>query len=560
MSDTIIPRPYQEEIITSVLKSDNRKMLVSLPTGTGKTVIFCEIAKRYQKPTLVLAHRDELIQQAVEKLLIVHPNADIGIVKADQNDVYNDITVASVQTLARRNRLTQLRPDFGLIITDECHHAAADSYRRIYHRYGLLHKSPDDEPLTIMDRGAIHLGVTATPMRNDKLGLGSIYDNIVYEGKFQDFVEDGYLCDLHFEGVVSSLDLNGVKSTKLGGYGTDFKSNQLSERINKEEIHHSIYTAYMEYAKDRKHTLAFCVDRNHANALCSSFQQQGIPSAYLDGETPLNERRDIYNQLKNEQIKIIFNIGVLTEGFDAPHVDCILLARPSKSPTLLTQMIGRGTRPFPGKKNCLILDVAHSHRVETNANGEVTHAGSLLELSSLFYPPIEQLAEDKEPKEGIDEEKAVDEPIKGSSEKSGPNEYFLGSASSEKSIIDYLKRNYSPNAHWHNTPATDNQLKYIHRMLPDSRNRQFTKGEASALLDHLFSRGKKKKEPEKMGRDYKFPRKPTKPENTCPNCQGWKKPQYPECYPCAQKAKEQSEEKAARAEHYSPDVQDVIPF
>ena len=346
-------RQYQEEIVEKFLTSNTRKALISLPTGTGKTIIFCEIAKRMNKKCLILAHRDELIQQAVEKLLTIHPNANIGIVKADQNDIYNDFTIASVQTLARRNRLTQLRPDFGLILTDECHHAAADSYRRIYHRYGLLHNSPDEDPLPVMDRGAIHLGVTATPMRNDKMGLGSIYDEIVYEGKFQDFVEQGYLCDLHFEGVVSTLDLGGVKSTKLGGYGTDFKSNQLSERVNTDEMHHSILSAYQKFASDRKHTLAFCVDRDHADTLCMSFREAGIPSAYLDGETPLDERRGIYDSLREEQIKIIFNIGVLTEGFDFPELDCILLARPSKSPTLLTQMIGRGTRPSPGKENCL---------------------------------------------------------------------------------------------------------------------------------------------------------------------------------------------------------------
>ena len=556
----ITPRPYQEEIIGKVLESDNRKMLVSLPTGTGKTIVFSEIAKRSQKPTLILAHRDELIQQALEKLLMVHPEANIGIVKAEQNDVYNDITIASVQTLARRNRLTQLRPDFGLIITDEAHHAAANSYRRIYHRYGLLHGSPDEEPLPVMDRDAIHLGVTATPMRNDKMGLGSIYDQIVYEGKFQDFVEQGYLCDLHFEGVVSTLDLEGVKSTKLGGYGTDFKSNQLSDRVNTDEMHHSILSTYQKYASDRKHTLAFCVDRDHADALCTSFREAGIPSAYLDGETPLDERRGIYDSLRNQEIKIIFNIMVLTEGFDFPELDCILLARPSKSPTLLTQMIGRGTRPSPGKENCLILDVAHSHRVETNANGEVVHAGSLLELASLFYPPIEELAADKPEKEGVEEEELVEEEIgKAESEKSGPSEYFLGSASSEKSIMGYLKRNYKPHAYWHGSPATENQMKYINRMLPDI-NKPLTRGEASTLLDHLFSKnkkGKKKKNPQ-LPDIAPSNQKNLKPENTCPQCKKWKQPKYDQCYNCHQETRKAEQE--AQATHFSPDTQDVIPF
>ena len=311
----------------------------------------------------------------------------------------------------------------------------------------------------------------------------------------------------------------------------------------------------MEYAKDRKHTLAFCVDRKHAEALCASFQSAGIPSAYLDGETPLDERREMYEQLRRQEIKIIFNIMVLTEGFDAPHVDCILLARPSKSPTLLTQMIGRGTRPHPGKENCLILDVAHSHRAETNSAGEIVHAGSLLELASLFYPPIETLAEDED---SVDEEEAVDEEIApGTSTKSGPSEYFLGSASSEKSIMNYLKRNYRANAFWHGQPATDNQMKYIYRMLPDMKGKQLTRGEASALLDHLFSRNKKGKKNAQQKPNPNDNRKPKKPENTC-KCGKWKQERYAQCYNCFKELKQA--ERQAEAEHFSHDVQDVIPF
>ena len=512
-------RDYQEEIIQKVVSKAVKRPLVVLPTGTGKTYIFAEIIKRLGEPALILAHRDELITQAEEKLRNVYSTADIGVVKADLNEIYHDITIASVQTLARRKRLEALRPDFGIIVTDEAHHAAAESYKRIYHRYGLLKKSPDEEPMTIIGSDAIHLGVTATPDRNDELGLGSIYDEIVYQGVFRDFVEAGWLCDLQFEGVISSLDLKGIKTTQLGGYGNDFQVGSLSSAVNKQEIHDDIFSSYQKHAENRHHTLAFCVDREHAATLCSQFNNKGIPSAYIDGETPIKERHQILRAFRQREYKIIFNIMVFTEGFDFPEIDCILLARPSRSPSLLTQIIGRGTRPAPNKKNCLILDVAHSHRVIKNKYGEVIHAGSLLDLASLFYPPVERLEKDKTPSEYTGTMQELIEEITISLEKSGPSEYFLGKSASEESIAAYLRQGYQSQFTWHEEEATPNQLKWIQRRLP-KLNKKLTKGEASSLLEKLFSN--------KNSKPKQLP-----DENTCPTCKKWKKPEYAECYPCA---------------------------
>ena len=489
------------------MQSTMMRQLISLPTGTGKTIIFSELAKRLNIPTLILAHRDELIQQAKDKLLTVWPDANPGIIKAKQNETDHQITIASVQTLARKKRREQLRSDIQLIITDEAHHAAANSYKNIYEQYNLLNKEDAN--------GTLHVGFTATPMRNDKRGLASIYDHITYEGQFVDFVRDGYLCDLEFHGVESTLDLEGIKTTQLSGYGRDFQIGQLSNVVNTKEIRHNIISAYQAYAKDRKHTLGFAVDRDHAQALHASFLNAGIKSGYIDGETPSNERKQILYDFRNGYISVLWNILVLTEGFDCPVVDCILLARPSKSPSLLTQIIGRGTRPAPGKTNCMILDIAHAHRAKKDIHGNlIGHAGSILDLASLFYPPIKKLAKDKATKKSNKDK----QPIGNGGGYTRPSEYWLDKSSSQTSILKYLSQTYEPTRRWHFEPATPRQMEAIRKRLPKLK-RVLSKGEASALLDKLY---KKQEEQEK----------PT--ENTCPKCGGWKRPQYEDCYTCAQ--------------------------
>ena len=496
-------RPYQEEIIEKILKSENKRQMISLPTGTGKTIIFCALTQQLNIPTLILVHRDELLTQAKDKLLAVHPTADIGIIKAKLNETDHLITIGSVQTLARKKRRDQIRPDIELIITDEAHHAAANSYKKIYDRFNVLDKNDDN---------ILHCGFTATPMRQDKKGLASIFDIITYEGQFINFVKNGYLCDLTFEGVECSLDLDGVKTSQLSGYGRDFAANMLSQVVNTDTMRHNIISAYKKYAASRKHTLGFAVDRDHAWSLHQSFLKEGIRSGYIDGETPLNERHQILEDFREGTIKVLWNILVLTEGFDMPIIDCILLARPSKSPALLTQIIGRGTRPAPGKENCLILDIAHAHRAKTDIYGNVVgHAGSLLDLASLFYPPIKKLTGDKATKKPG----STTVPGNGGGY-SRPNEYWLGKSSSQKSILEYLKRSYEPTRSWHFESATPRQMEAIKQRLP-RLNRILSRGEATILLNKLYAK----------------PNKTLPPENSCPQCKAWKQAKYKTCYNCA---------------------------
>ena len=525
-------RDYQKEIVSRALGKFRQhtppSLLVSLPTGTGKTIVFCELVKQYGKPALILAHRDELISQAKAKLLNVHPNADIGIVKAEHNDTDHDITIASVQTITRKQRLQQLRPDIGLIITDECHHAAADTYKRIYHRYGLIEESPDPIPLpTLNEHTTAHLGVTATPMRNDKRGLAPIFDEIVYQGIYTDFVENGYLVDLHFEGIVTGLDLSLVKETQLSEYGKDFQTDSLSAAVNTEAVTSDILNAYIKYAHNRHRTLAFCVDRDHAQSLYAHFTENGIESGYIDAETHINDRREMLRKFEAGKIKVLFNIFVFTEGFDCPGIDCILLARPSKSPSLLTQMIGRGTRTAEGKTNCLILDVAHSHRVRTK-HGEIIHAGSLIDLASLFYP-IQTLDDDQQ--------KPIPQQTPSApGPRRQPKQHFLGEAISAESITEYLKH-YQPRWMWERDPMTDNQKRKIRQLTTEARKRGILKDSQRILMmvtcDEL-TRGKASALIDKLSKALPSPTHKKRPPgpNTCPKCHGWKKEQYQHCYNC----------------------------
>jgi len=332
-------REYQKDCLTAIAKAKEdaiTRQLVSLPTGTGKTVIFCHLARKF-KQVLVLAHRDELCQQAQDKFLMVNPEAEgkIGWVKAERNEVDKTIIIGSVQTITRPNRLEQL-PHFDLIITDEAHHAVADSYLRIYD--------------TILN-GNLHVGFTATPNRADNEGLGKVFERVVFEKTIKEMIEGGWLCNLEGKRITTDVSLDNVH-TAIG----DFNKRELTAAINTANRNQLIVKSWLELANERK-TLAFTVDIQHAHDLSETFTNHGIRASPISGKTPMDERHGLIEKFHSGDIQVLCNCNLLTEGFDAPSVDCILLARPTQSQGLYIQMVGRGTRPYPEKENCLILDV-----------------------------------------------------------------------------------------------------------------------------------------------------------------------------------------------------------
>lgn len=336
-------RPYQHECIEAIATAKTNRQLVALPTGTGKTIIFATIAKQCNGRTLILAHRDELIQQAVSKLEMVWEGVDIGVVKAERNEVDRQVIVGSVQTVSKENRLEQLPTDFDFIVSDEAHHSAAATYRRIYKYLGVM---ADDIP-----SDTLHLGVTATPERTDQLGLDDIFDEIVFHRSIRDFIPD-YLCDLRCVQIMTHVNINGVKT-----WAGDLKAEQLSALLNTANCNELIVEAWKEHALGRL-TLCFTTDVAHARDLCATFQAANIKAEWICGDTPMTERRDTLAKFARDEIEVLTNCSVLTEGYDNPALNCIILARPTKSTLLYTQMIGRGTRTFPGRKDCLILDIS----------------------------------------------------------------------------------------------------------------------------------------------------------------------------------------------------------
>ncbi len=305
-------RPYQQECIEAIEsaeKDGTHRQLVALPTGTGKTILFSTAAKQRNGRTLILAHRDELIQQAVDKLTMVWDNVRVGVVKAERNEIDKQVVVGSVQTVSRENRLEQLPQDFDFIISDEAHHARAETYCRIYKHLGVM--AEDGEEL---HTDVLHLGVTATPERTDKLGLSDIFDEIVFHRSIQEFIPD-YLCDLRCVQIMTNIDVDGVET-----WAGDLRTEQLSALLNTGNCNELIVEAWKEHALGRL-TLVFTTDVAHARDLCVAFQTAGIEAAWVCGETPLDERRDILAKFAQREIEVLTNCAVLIEGYDNPALD-----------------------------------------------------------------------------------------------------------------------------------------------------------------------------------------------------------------------------------------------
>ncbi len=335
--------PFQREAKDAVLchwEKGNRAALISLPTGSGKTIVFSDILQSTLNGTkdkgLVLVHRDELLRQAIEKLDFVWPGVNLSTVDAASSNFAGQITVASVMSMVRR--LDEV-PRIHKVVTDEAHHASASSWLKIYKQIGEL--LPDWQ----------HLGVTATPIRTKGASdLESIFGKPVYVKSIFELIVEGYLSPLKGLEVRTEVSVEDV-----GVQGGDFIAEQLSRVINNKERNRLVVENYLELAAERK-ALVFAADLNHARSLAEAFKMQGVNAVGVSGETPLSLRRSFLEKLRNGEIKVIVNCMVFTEGLDEPSLDAILVARPTRSLVLYCQMIGRGLRPFPGKKNCLFID------------------------------------------------------------------------------------------------------------------------------------------------------------------------------------------------------------
>jgi superfamily II DNA or RNA helicase len=341
-------RPYQREAIAAVIaarKSGERRLLVCLPTGAGKTVIFSQLARLAKKSVLVLAHREELLSQAREKIERAIAGEGSALVAIEQGSNRAPegakVIVCSIRSL-HAERLEQVLKgrDIGLVIYDECHHAAAEDNLRVLRRLGAF-----DPAWT----GTL-LGFTATTSRGDGKGLDSVFERIVYTKTLPDLIDAGYLAPLRGFRIATSADL-----TSLAREGLDFRDEDLEEAVDIEERNALVARSIQELARDRR-TIAFCVTVNHARNLCKSLNSLGVSAGIVYGAMPAEARKKALADFREGRTQALTNVGVLTEGFDDPGVSCIAMARPTRSEGLYAQCVGRGTRLFPEKRDCLILD------------------------------------------------------------------------------------------------------------------------------------------------------------------------------------------------------------
>ena len=362
------PRPYQEEAQKKVLqrwKKGITRQLISLPTGCGKTIIFGMLAESLRERTLVLAHREELLLQAKQKIRLVYPDADIGILKAqDKSGLDAEICIASVQTAVRHTKALSDR-SYKFLICDEAHHAVSPSYMNIFSKLGFMED----------DKSRLLLGVTATAYRGDKVGLGELFQEIVFERSILAMMRAGYLCDVKGLSVKTETDISHVH-TRTGDLAVD----ELSDAIDTPERNALIADAYIQHGEGRK-GVVFGVKVEHALNLAEAFRKRKIPCAAVWGDMPIEERHDVLKRYAEGKLQVLTNVGVLTEGWDVPETDIIMMARPTKSRGLYIQCVGRGLRIAPGKRNCLLIDfvdVARQHKLcgfGTLAGGNFVYPG-----------------------------------------------------------------------------------------------------------------------------------------------------------------------------------------
>lgn len=350
MNTILVPRPYQLQAHDALLADwavgqDN--LACVLPTGAGKTVIFAHLTKtwheRYSNRVLILVHTEELASQTYAKLRAIAPHLSIGIVKAHRNQPRVQVVIGSVQTLRNVKRRAQVK-DVGLIIVDECHHAVAKTYQTILDHYPHAKKC----------------GFSATLMRGDGKGLGRIWNKVSYQQDISWMVRHGYLLDPRGKRIeIPDLDLRNVKRS-----GYDFQPGALGEALTQSVAPEVVAKAYVEHASDRAGIL-FAPTVEAAHAFAEALELQGVKAEVVHGKLPDAQRRNALARFNDGTTQVICNCMVLTEGYDSPRANCIVIARPTRSPVLYVQMVGRGLRLYPGQTDCLILDVTGASQVHS---------------------------------------------------------------------------------------------------------------------------------------------------------------------------------------------------
>jgi superfamily II DNA or RNA helicase len=334
-------RAYQLKVLEDIdkaIQEGHKRILVQMPTGTGKTLVFSSFIKNNMQRgrILILVHRKELLLQTKNNLSKLGIKASMIQAGASQVDLNIRVQVAMVQTLSNRLWI-QMAPK--VIIVDEAHHFHASTYQNVTRRY--------------VGSETIIMGYTATPVRLDGQTFGEHFDILVKSWEIKEFINKGFLSLFsHY-----SKEKPDLRYLKTDPKTKDYNNSALAELMTNDRIMADIIKGYMDYGKNGK-TIAFCVNQRHAQEVCKRFKQQQIPADVIVSETPAAERERILNEFRNGNVRILCNVDIFTEGFDCPDIDCVILARPTQSLTLYMQQIGRVLRIHPEspQRKAIILD------------------------------------------------------------------------------------------------------------------------------------------------------------------------------------------------------------
>ena len=468
-------RPYQQEAKDAIFREwdqeGHNKTLLVLPTGTGKTIVFASVAERCVRDgsrVLILAHRGELLEQAQDKLFR-STGLRSAVEKAEDSSLgsWFRVTVGSVQTLMREKRLAKFSPDhFGHIIIDEAHHCLSDSYQRVLEHFA----------------GAKVLGVTATPDRGDMRNLGQYFESLAYEYSLPRAIRDGFLCPIKAQTIPLRLDLSGV-----GIQSGDFKAGDLGTALD--PYLYQIADEMANYCQGRK-TVVFLPLVKTSKKFRDILIGKGFRAAEVNGES--QDRAEILRDFDAGKYDVLCNSMLLTEGWDCPSVDCIVVLRPTKIRSLYSQMVGRGTRLCEGKDHLLLLDFLwHTER------HELCHPASLIcETEEVAKKATENIEQEGGPVDLIEAEEAAKADVVAEREEA------LAKALEEmkrrkRKLVDPLQfemsiqaedlSSYVPAFGWEMGPPSDKQRQTLEKLgiLPDAIE---SAGKAALLLDRLGKR------------------------------------------------------------------------
>ena len=468
-------RPYQEESKRAVFNEWEQgilKTLLVLPTGTGKTIVFAAITNdcvQKGERVLILAHRGELLEQAADKIR-KSTGLECAVEKAEESclNSWYRITVGSVQSLMREKRLNQFdKHYFDTIIIDEAHHCISESYQRILDYFS----------------DAKVLGVTATPDRGDMRNLGQVFNSLAYEYTLPKAIKEGYLSPIKALTIPLKLDLSSV-STQAG----DFKASEIGTALD--PYLEQIAVEMTKYCADRK-TVVFLPLIKTSQKFRDLLNKHGFRAAEVNGSS--DDRTEVLKDFENNKYNVLCNSMLLTEGWDCPDVDCIVVLRPTKVRSLYCQMVGRGTRLSEGKTHLLLLDFlwhTERHKLCHPANlicesPEVSKkmTDNLSENSGCPVD-IEQAAEQAESDVVAQREEAL---AKQLSEMKKRKRKLVDPLQFEMSIQAEDLANYVPSFGWEMMPPSDKQVKALEKLgiFPDQIENA---GKATLLLDRLNKR------------------------------------------------------------------------